>query len=111
MAGIAVEWVRIVAEAGDGHATELGHLAHRICLLVAELSHIEMANAGIAAVGLARRPAHHFHADETELHFWWSPTPSMAFSADLVRDDAPHIEQDHDVFDQECDKEDDHDSN
>ncbi len=61
---VGVERVRIIAQAGDGHAVPLRQVAHPAGVVVAEVRHVQVRHAGVAAVGPARRPAHQLHAGE-----------------------------------------------
>jgi hypothetical protein len=61
---VGIERVRVIAQAGDGHAVLAQQFAHAAGVVVAEARHVEMGDAGVAAVGAAGRPAHQFHAGE-----------------------------------------------
>ncbi len=64
LVGVGVERVGIIAQSGDGQR-ELGQqAANPARFLVGEMADIDVGDAGIAAVGLAGRPAHQLHAGE-----------------------------------------------
>ena len=64
MAGIRGEGIRIVAQAGDGHARLPCQLADSAEAFLGEVCDIEMADAGVAAVRASGRPAHQLDAGE-----------------------------------------------
>ena len=59
---IGVERVGIIAEAGDGDAALRNQLADGRGPFVRQIAHIDVADAGIAAIRTARRPAHELDA-------------------------------------------------
>jgi len=62
MLGVRVQRIRIVTEPGDRDAGLLDEIANPPGLLVAEVCHIDMGHAGVAAIRASRRPAHQFNA-------------------------------------------------
>ena len=59
---IGIQWIGVIAESGNGDAVLLDERTNLLGPVIIEPGDIEVANAGVAAIGVARRPAHYFDA-------------------------------------------------